>query len=54
MWSTYVQGLAALLTQLAAWLDGSYGLAIVVMALLVRLALLPLTLKSAEQGWLRQ
>lgn len=54
MWSAYVQGLAALLTQLAAWLDGSYGLAIVVLALLVRLALLPLTLKSAERGWLRQ
>lgn len=54
MWSTFVQGLAALLTQLAAGLDGSYGLAILVLALLVRLALLPLTLSSAEQGWLRQ
>lgn len=54
MWSTFVQGLVALLTQLAAWLDGSYGLAIIALALLVRLALLPLTLRSAEQGWLRQ
>lgn len=54
MWSTFVDGLSALLAQLAMWLDGSYGLAVIVLALLVRLAMLPMTLKTAEQGWWRQ
>jgi YidC/Oxa1 family membrane protein insertase len=54
MWSTFVDGLSALLAQLATWLDGSYGLAVIVLALLVRLAMLPMTLKTAEQGWWRQ
>ncbi|HET6805620.1 MAG TPA: membrane protein insertase YidC [Frateuria sp.] len=54
MWTTFVDGLAALLAQLATWLDGSYGLAVIVLALLVRLAMLPVTLRTAEQGWWRQ
>lgn len=54
MWSAYVDGLSALLAQLASWLDGSYGLAILLIAVLARLALLPMTLRAAEQGWLRQ
>jgi YidC/Oxa1 family membrane protein insertase len=54
MWTMFVDGIAALLNQLAAWLDGSYGLAVIVLALAVRLAMLPMTLHAAEQGWLRQ
>jgi YidC/Oxa1 family membrane protein insertase len=54
MWSMFVDGLSSLLAQLATWLDGSYGLAVIVLALLVRLALLPMTLKTAEQNWWRQ
>lgn len=54
MWSLFVDGLSTLLTHMASWLDGSYGLAVITLALLVRFALLPMTLKTAEQGWLRQ
>ncbi|RDS86463.1 YidC/Oxa1 family membrane protein insertase [Dyella psychrodurans] len=54
MWSTFVGGLIALLAQLAHWLDGSYGAAVVVMAIVVRLILLPMTLHTAEQAWHRQ
>lgn len=54
MWSIYVQGIVQLLAQMATWLDGSFGLAVVVLALLVRFALLPLTLRAAERGWRRQ
>ncbi|MGN2251965.1 YidC/Oxa1 family membrane protein insertase [Frateuria sp. GZRe12] len=54
MWSTFVDGLSELLAQLATWMDGSYGMAVIVLALVVRLAMLPMTLKTAEQGWLRQ
>jgi YidC/Oxa1 family membrane protein insertase len=54
MWSTFVDGIGGWLVQMASWLDGSYGLAVIVMALAVRLILLPLTLRAAEQGWLRQ
>jgi YidC/Oxa1 family membrane protein insertase len=54
VWSTFVDLLSSLITQLAQWLDGSYGLAIVVLALMVRMALLPLMLKTAEQGWRQQ
>lgn len=54
MWSTFVNGLSALLTQLAQWFDGSYGLAVIVMAIVVRLLLLPITLHAAEQAWHRQ
>ena len=50
MWSMFVDGLSGLLTQLAQWLDGSYGLAVLVMAISVRLLLLPLTLHAAEQA----
>ncbi|WP_049622601.1 YidC/Oxa1 family membrane protein insertase [Frateuria defendens] len=53
-WTSFVDGIAALLGQLAQWLDGSYGLAVIALAILVRLALLPVTLKAAEQGWHRQ
>lgn len=54
MWSMFVDGLAGLLTQLAQWLDGSYGAAVIVMAITVRLLLLPATLHAAEQAWYRQ
>jgi len=54
MWSTFVNGLGGLLAQLAHWFDGSYGAAVLVMALVVRLILLPATLHSAEQAWHRQ
>lgn len=54
MWSAYVDEFAALLAQLAAWLDGSYGLAILLLAMAARLALLPMTLHAAGQSWLRQ
>lgn len=54
MWTIFVDGIAALLNQLAAWLDGSYGLAVIALAMTVRLTLLPMTLHAAEQGWLRQ
>lgn len=51
IWSAFVSMLGMVLTQLAQLLDGSYGLAVIALALFVRLALLPLTLKSAEQSW---
>ncbi len=54
MWSMFVDGLAGLLTQLAHWFDGSYGVAVIVMAIAVRLLLLPATLHAAEQAWHRQ
>lgn len=54
MWSMFVDGLGMVLTQLASWLDSSYGLAVIMLALLVRLAMLPLMLRTAEQGWWRQ
>ena len=54
MWSTFVDGLSSVLVQLATWLDGSYGAAVIVLAVMVRLAMLPMTLKNAEQGWWRQ
>jgi YidC/Oxa1 family membrane protein insertase len=54
MWSMFVNGLSELLTQLAHWLDGSYGLAVIAMAIAVRLILLPMTLHVAEQSWHRQ
>jgi YidC/Oxa1 family membrane protein insertase len=43
-----------MLAQLAGWLDGSYGLAVIALALLVRMALMPMTLRAAEQGWWRK
>ncbi|HUA82164.1 MAG TPA: membrane protein insertase YidC [Dyella sp.] len=54
MWSTFVEGLVALLAQMAHWFDGSYGVAVIVMAIVVRLLLLPATLHAAEQAWHRQ
>ena len=54
MWASYVDGISAVLTQLAHRLDGSYGLAIVVLAIAVRLLLLPMTLRASEQAWQRQ
>ena len=54
MWTIFVDGIVALLNQLATWMDGSYGLAVIALALAVRLAMLPMTLHAAEQGWLRQ
>jgi YidC/Oxa1 family membrane protein insertase len=54
VWSMFVEGISALLAQLAQLLDGSFGLAVIALALFVRLMLLPMTLKVAEQGWRRQ
>jgi YidC/Oxa1 family membrane protein insertase len=54
MWSMFVNGLSELLTQMALWLDGSYGLAVIAMAIAIRLLLLPITLHAAEQAWRRQ
>jgi YidC/Oxa1 family membrane protein insertase len=54
MWSSFVVGLIALLAHLAQWLDGSYGAAVILMAIAVRLILLPATLHAAEQAWHRQ
>ncbi|HTV86499.1 MAG TPA: membrane protein insertase YidC [Dyella sp.] len=54
MWSAFVDALGALLAQWAHALDGSYGAAVIVMAIVVRLALLPMTLHAAEQAWHRQ
>lgn len=54
MWSTFVDGIGGLLTQLAHVFDGSYGLAVIAMAVAVRLILLPMTLHAAEQAWHRQ
>jgi YidC/Oxa1 family membrane protein insertase len=54
MWSTFVDELSSLLAHGATWLDGSYGLAVLAMALFVRLPLLPMTLRVAEQAWHRQ
>lgn len=54
VWSMFVEGISALLAQLAQLLDGSFGLAVIALALFVRLMLLPMTLKVAEQGWHRQ
>lgn len=52
--SSFVQPFADVLAQMAHLLGGSYGLAIVAIAVIVRLALMPLTLRLAEQGWHRQ
>ena len=54
MWSIFVNGMGELLAQLAHGLDGSYGLAVIAMAIAVRLMLLPMTLHAAEQAWHRQ
>lgn len=54
MWSTYVHEFSSLLAHLAGWLDGSWGLAILLLAMVVRMVLLPMTLRTAEQNWLRQ
>lgn len=54
MWSMFVNAMGELLTQLARGLDGSYGLAVIAMAIAVRLLLLPMTLHAAEQAWNRQ
>jgi YidC/Oxa1 family membrane protein insertase len=39
---------------MAHGLGGSYGLAVIALAMIVRLALLPWTLRLAERGWHRQ
>jgi YidC/Oxa1 family membrane protein insertase len=54
MWSMFVDGFSGLLAQLAQWFDGSYGVAVLAMAVAIRLLLLPLTLHTAEQTWHRQ
>lgn len=54
MWSAFVEGLGHALSWMAQGLGGSYGLAVLVLAMMVRLALLPWTLRLAEQSWQRQ
>ncbi len=54
MWSDYVHEFSTLLNHLAGWLGGSWGLAIVLLAVAVRLALLPMTWRVAELNWSRQ
>ena len=51
LWHGFVALIAQMLGGLAHGLGDSYGLAIVIMAMLVRLSLLPWTLRAAEQGW---
>ncbi|WP_157956452.1 membrane protein insertase YidC [Dyella sp. C11] len=51
LWNGFVGWIAHLLAGLAHGLGDSYGLAIIVLALIVRLGLLPWTLRAAEQGW---
>ena len=54
MESSFVHPFAEGLARLAQLLGGSYGLAVIAVAVVVRLALLPLSLRLAEQGWHRQ
>ena len=54
MWSTFVEALSHTLSWMAHGLGGSYGLAVIALAMIVRLALLPWTLQLAERGWQRQ
>ncbi|ODV10205.1 MAG: hypothetical protein ABT19_13790 [Rhodanobacter sp. SCN 68-63] len=54
MWSTFVEALSHTLSWMAHGLGGSYGLAVIALAMIVRLALLPWTLRLAERGWQRQ
>ncbi|WP_158543434.1 membrane protein insertase YidC [Dyella solisilvae] len=53
-WNAFVAVIRQLLGSLAQGLDHSYGLAIIAMALAVRLGLLPWTLRAAEQGWVQR
>ncbi|WP_430390089.1 YidC/Oxa1 family membrane protein insertase [Dyella sp. 20L07] len=50
-WNSFIALIAQLLDGLAHGLNGSYGLAVITLALVVRLALLPWTLRAAEQSW---
>lgn len=54
MWSTFVEALSHTLSWMAHGLGGSVGLAVIALAMIVRLALLPWTLRLAERGWQRQ
>lgn len=54
MESSFVHPFAEGISHLAHLLGGSYGLAVIAIAVVVRLALLPLSLQLAEQGWHRQ
>ncbi|MBU6249315.1 MAG: membrane protein insertase YidC [Xanthomonadaceae bacterium] len=51
---SFVRPFAEALSLLAHLPGSSYGLAVVAIAVAVRLVLLPLTLRLAEQGWHRQ
>ncbi|WP_114241884.1 membrane protein insertase YidC [Dyella sp. C9] len=51
LWNGFVAVISQLLGGLAHGVGNSYGLAIIILALLVRLGLLPWTLRAAEQGW---
>jgi YidC/Oxa1 family membrane protein insertase len=54
VWSAFVDGLGQLLAHMSQYLEGSYGMAVLTLALAVRLLLLPLTLDSAEKAWRHQ
>lgn len=54
LWNSFVDAIAQLLSGMAHGLGGSYGLAIIILALGVRLCLLPWTLRAAERGWLQR
>ena len=54
MWSTFVETLAHALSWMAHGLGGNTGLAIIALAMITRLALLPWTLRLAERNWRRQ
>jgi YidC/Oxa1 family membrane protein insertase len=54
MWSLFVAGLTAFLAGLAQSFGGSLGLAIVTFSLLVRLAVLPLTLRAVSAAQRQQ
>jgi YidC/Oxa1 family membrane protein insertase len=51
LWNSFVALIAQALDGLAHSLNGSYGMAVIALALMVRLALLPWTLRAAEHAW---
>ncbi|MFC4526956.1 membrane protein insertase YidC [Dyella halodurans] len=51
LWNSFVALIAQVLDSLAHGLNGSYGMAVIALALMVRLVLLPWTLRAAEHAW---
>ncbi|HLF24898.1 MAG TPA: membrane protein insertase YidC [Anaerolineae bacterium] len=54
IWATFVETLVVILFELARVYGGNVGLAIITLSLLVRLALLPITLRTARRAQARQ